>query len=203
MSEQRCVNCGHNNVDHHGFCKYEIPHPKALYGNYPKRYCGCKCSFSKASEDSAAGEEHPYHVHVRNCESCSGPYGHCTEGLRLLNAPAASEGVPERLFVQVLKNSVAAYTLDPREVHDNGKPVYEYVRVSPVTVGRPCSPCGDGDTAQQFHTHDASPSVDEVALRIAQKVVFFKSGGDPAQDVLPLAEIISTELKNSDSGSRE
>lgn len=55
----------------------------------------------------------------------------------------------------------------------------------------------DLDTAYElvFLRDRVSPSVDEVALRIAQKVVFFKSGGDPAQDVLPLAEIIEAELR--------
>ena len=38
--------------------------------------------------------EHPYYVHVRNCESCSGPYGHCTEGLRLKNEPQPTQDAP-------------------------------------------------------------------------------------------------------------
>lgn len=36
---------------------------------------------------------------------------------------------PERLWVQLTPNgSTISYIHDPREVHDNGKPVYQYVR---------------------------------------------------------------------------
>lgn len=46
------------------------------------------------------------------------------------------EQAPERLFVQIFGDtpmrtvSVNAYRTDPREVHDSGKPVYEYVLAS-------------------------------------------------------------------------
>jgi len=49
--------------------------------------------------------------------------------------PAGVEGVPERLYAQLLRDgSVAAYERDPREVHDNGKPVYVYTRTSPTEI---------------------------------------------------------------------
>lgn len=36
---------------------------------------------------------------------------------------------PERIWVQLIKDTtlVAAYLQDPREIHDNGKPVYVYI----------------------------------------------------------------------------
>jgi len=43
-----------------------------------------------------------------------------------------AQAAPERIWVQIPKSpddvTVHAYKLDPREVHDNGKPVYVYVR---------------------------------------------------------------------------
>lgn len=34
---------------------------------------------------------------------------------------------PSRLWVQLYTHTISATELDPREVHDNGKPVYQYV----------------------------------------------------------------------------
>lgn len=43
---------------------------------------------------------------------------------------------PDRVYVQIVGSIIAAYDTDPREVHDNGKPVYEYARVrTPASVG--------------------------------------------------------------------
>lgn len=39
-----------------------------------------------AQADYHDSDQHPYHIHVRSCEACSGPYGHCSEGLRLLHS---------------------------------------------------------------------------------------------------------------------
>lgn len=50
---------------------------------YPER-CLCDCHTAAASTE--AQDEHPYYKHVRNCQHCSGPHGHCVEGLQLLNA---------------------------------------------------------------------------------------------------------------------
>lgn len=35
--------------------------------------------------------EHPYYKHVHNCEHCSGPHGHCAEGLRLKNTSVVTD----------------------------------------------------------------------------------------------------------------
>lgn len=41
---------------------------------------------------------------------------------------------PERLYAQVFKTgNVYAYDYNPCEVHDNGKPVYEYVHASALS----------------------------------------------------------------------
>lgn len=49
--------------------------------------------------------------------------------------PANTEA-PERLYVQLSPNGgTVSYKSDPREVHDNGKPVYEYIRVPAVAKG--------------------------------------------------------------------
>lgn len=79
---------------------------------------------------------------------------------------------PEHLFVQIYgeapMKTLSASTTDPREVHDNGKPVYEYALVRPVSAG-PCSPCGDGDTAMELHSHDSRPG--SAAVGETQKIV--------------------------------
>lgn len=47
--------------------------------------------------------------------------------------PAESVESPARLFVQKHRGgTISAYELDPREVHDNGKPVYEYCPIAPI-----------------------------------------------------------------------
>lgn len=38
----------------------------------------------------------------------------------------------ERIYVQIYSNGFSAFESDPREVHDNGKPVYEYVRATEI-----------------------------------------------------------------------
>lgn len=54
MSEQICKNCGHNGPrTDSGFCLAYIPKDAA------DNTCNCKCSFSEASGDSAAGEGVP------------------------------------------------------------------------------------------------------------------------------------------------
>lgn len=48
----------------------------------------------------------------------------------------AKDDVPERLYVMIYPSNpidrFAAYEIDPRDVHDNGKPVYIYARVDPA-----------------------------------------------------------------------
>jgi hypothetical protein len=44
---------------------------------------------------------------------------------------------PDHLWVQIFGNELSASSMDSREVHDNGKPIYEYNRVveaSPLTT---------------------------------------------------------------------
>lgn len=83
---------------------------------------------------------------------------------------SAGEGVPERIWIPISAAMLMEVSPELQNVEGEWY-VREPARVSPVTV-------------------------DEMALRIAQKVVFFKSGGDPAQDVLPLADIIATEMNS-------
>lgn len=45
----------------------------------------------------------------------------------------AENDAPERVWVQVIHGRPVLYDLDPREVHDNGKPVYVYAHVEPDT----------------------------------------------------------------------
>lgn len=42
---------------------------------------------------------------------------------------------PEMLWVQLsASGGTISYIRDPREVHDNGKPVYQYIRVDSATI---------------------------------------------------------------------
>jgi hypothetical protein len=43
--------------------------------------------------------------------------------------------LPKKLWVQIYGegiDKIAAYEIDPREVHDNGKPIYQYAHLTPI-----------------------------------------------------------------------
>jgi hypothetical protein len=36
--------------------------------------------------------------------------------------------IPDRLYAQLFHHAIVTTEYDPREVHDNGRPVYQYIR---------------------------------------------------------------------------
>lgn len=89
---------------------------------------------------------------------------------------------PKRIWTQLYSpakgyglTTIAAYDRDPREVHDNGKPVYEYV----------------------LDAKDASPDVRELAERIAFVIAERRFEFNWSSTLFPsqlLADIIIEEL---------
>jgi len=50
----------------------------------------------------------------------------------MADTPKAEVETPDRLFVQFYTHIISATRFDPREVHDNGKPVYQYLAAEPI-----------------------------------------------------------------------